>query len=232
VLLQLVAKGLLTDYRDEFGSLDTLGMVRFVADQVVGRVVERTGARPLIQSLIDAVPGREEDADLLDRGYHLELFAWRERHVLDAVARRLKRGVDEGRDAFEVFNQAQDHVLLAARVHVDRVVLEEFVAAVDRCDDAAVAGLLDTLCDLHALSNLEKDRAWFLEHGRLSSARAKGVISAVNRLCAELRPHARGLVDAFGIPDPAVAAPIALGEELERQRRKRRVDEGEELPLA
>ena len=33
VLLQLVAKGLLTDYRDSFGDLDTLGMVRFGAKQ-------------------------------------------------------------------------------------------------------------------------------------------------------------------------------------------------------
>ena len=34
VLLQLVAKGLLTSYRDAFGDLDTLGTVRFVARQV------------------------------------------------------------------------------------------------------------------------------------------------------------------------------------------------------
>ena len=46
VLLQLVAKGLLTDYRDAFGDLDTLGMARFAAGLVgVDAVVERTGLR-------------------------------------------------------------------------------------------------------------------------------------------------------------------------------------------
>ena len=39
--------------------------------------------------------------------------------------------------------------------------------------------------------------------------RAKSVIGAVNELCIELRPHARTLVDAFGVPDAAIAAPIA-----------------------
>jgi acyl-CoA oxidase len=221
VLMQLVAKGLLTDFRDEFGSLDTLGMVRFVTDQVVETVVERTRVRKLVQTLMDAVPGREEETDLLDRGWHLQLFEWREKHVLEGVARRLKRGIDEGRDAFEVFNECQDHVLLAARAHVERVILEQFVAAIDRCEDEAVAELLDRICDLHVMSNLERDRAWFLEHGRLTGARSKAIITAVNDLCRELRPRARLLVDAFGVPDEAVAAPIALGAEARRQTEKR-----------
>jgi acyl-CoA oxidase len=37
------------------------------------------------------------------------------------------------------------------------------------------------------------------------------VIAAVNELCATLRPHARTLVDAFGVPEAALAAPIAEG---------------------
>jgi len=67
VLLQLVAKGLLTNFRDEFGSMDTVGMVRYVADQVVGAVLERTAARSLAQWIADLMPGSEEEANLLDR---------------------------------------------------------------------------------------------------------------------------------------------------------------------
>ena len=217
VLLQLVAKGLLTDYRDEFGSLDALGMVRFAAGQVIDTVVERTAARKLIQTLIDAVPGREEETDLLDRGWHLDLFEWREAHVIDGLARRIRGGVNAGRAAFDVFNDAQDHVLLAARVHIDRVVFEQFVAAIDRCDDPDVAEVLDRLCNLHALATIEADKAWFLEHGRLSAPRSKAVTAEVNDLCRQVRPLARTLVDAFAIPDEALAAPIALGEEQHRQ---------------
>ncbi|MBW3561149.1 MAG: acyl-CoA dehydrogenase family protein [Actinobacteria bacterium] len=216
VLMQLVARGLLTDFRDEFGGLDTLGMVRFVADQAVETVLERTSARQLFQSVFDAV-GRDEERDLRDREYHLDLFQWREGHVVTGVARRLKSGIDEGRDPFEVFNEAQDHVLLAARVHIDRVILERFVSAIERCEDPEVQEMLEQLCDLYALSTIEEDRAWFMEHGRLTATRSKLVIRAVNELCAELRPHAETLVDAFGIPDEAIKAPIALGEEARRQ---------------
>ena len=221
VLLQLVAKGLLTDFSDEFRSLDTLGTARFVAEKALTIVVERTAARSLIQSLIDAVPRRGDDPDVRDRGWHLELFEWRERHVLEGVAMRMRRGVEDGADLFNVFNAVQDHVLLAAKAHIDRVVLEQFVAAVAACDDPEIAPLLDRLCDLHALATIERDRAWFLEHGRLTARRSKAVIAAVGDLCREVRPHALSLVDAFGIPDQAIAAPIALGAEERRQAMRR-----------
>jgi acyl-CoA oxidase len=218
VLLQLVAKGLLMDYRDQFGDLDTLGMLRFVAGQVASHVIERTAARSLVERLIVAAPGRDDDTDLLDRGWHLRLFEDREKHVLEGLARRLRRATAPGADPFEVFNGAQDHVLRAARVHVDRVVLEAFVAGIDECADPAVAALLERVCDLYVLSNIEADRAWFLEHGRMSATRSKAVVAAVNQLCGELRPHAVTMVDAFGIPDEWLGAPIALGAEARRQR--------------
>lgn len=211
VLLQLVAKGLLTSYRDHFGELDTLGTVRFVTDQVVSSVIERTVAGQLIQRLVAAATSRGDGNDLLDRGYHLELFEWREKHVLDGLARRMRKGITSGREPFEVFNGAQDHLLRAARVHVDRVVLESFVAAIDECDDPAAKALLDQVCDLYALSAIEDDRAWFLEHGRLTPKRAKAVTAAVNDLCRALRPNARTLVDAFGIPEEAFDLPMLTG---------------------
>ncbi len=221
VLLQLVAKGLLTSYRDHFGDLDTLGTVRFVTDQFVGTVIERTAARGLLQRLLGTAPSSDDETGLGDRAWHVRLFEDREKHVLDGLARRLRAAGSGKADPFEVFNAAQDHVLRAARVHVERVVLEAFVDAIDRCDDPAVKALLDRVCDLYVLCEVETDRAWFLEHNRLTARRAKQVTAAVNDLCRELRPHMRTLVDGFGIPPQWVDAPIAQGAEARRQDQAR-----------
>jgi acyl-CoA oxidase len=133
----------------------------------------------------------------------------------------------DGADPFDVFNDCQDHVLVAARAHVHREILEAFCAAIERATDDLRAAL-ERLCDLYALSELERDRAWFQEHGRISSTRAKMVTRAVNGLCAGLRPHAEDLVDAFGIPDEILAAPIGLpGGEASRTSS---ADIGDELP--
>jgi acyl-CoA oxidase len=220
VLLQLVAKTLLTNFRDEFGSMDSIGMVRFVAEQVVETVLERTAARSIAQRLVDAVPGRDEDVSLLDRGHQLELFQFRAKHTLEGVTRRMRKGMGDGDDPFDVFNSVQDHVFGAAQAQLDLEVLELFAAAVERCEDPPTKELLNLLCDLHVMALLERERGWFLEHGRLTPARSKAVISAVNELCAKVRPHAELLVEAFGIPDAVLSAPIALGDEARRQRAK------------
>ena len=217
VLLQLVAKGLLTGYRDAFGSLDGWGRVAFVAEQVRETVLERTAARGLIQRLVDAVPGRDDDVPFTSRGWQLAAFEDREKHLLDGAIRRLRRNAARpGIAPFDVFNDVQDHVLNAAQAHVDRVVLEAFVAGIARTTDPAARALLSAVCDLYALSTIEADKGWFLEHGRLTPARARALTGAVNELLGQLRPHLRTLVDAFAIPDAWLNCAV-LREEPARQ---------------
>src|SRR4051794_2916103 len=213
VLLQLVAKSLLTDYRESFGKLDPLGTARFVAAQAVEIAVEKAALRPLIERLRDVVPNRSDaagpDAGLRDDAYHSGLLRFREQHMLSGVARRLKAGIDAGDEPFEVFNRCQDHVIAAGRAHVDRVVLEAFQAAVRDAPEEIRAGLRDVY-DLHALATIEAERAWYLEHGRLSPGRSKAITALVNELCALVRPAAVDLVDAFGIPGSAVEVPLVV----------------------
>ncbi len=217
VLLQLVAKGLLTGYRDAFGSLDGWGKAQFVADQVRETVLERTAARSLIARLVDAVPGRDEEVSLLDRGWQLRASKDREKHILDGAIKRLRRGAARKDIApFDIFNDVQDHVLRTAVTHIDRIVLEAFVAGIERATDPAAQALLSRVCDLYALTTIEADKGWFLEHGRLTPTRAKAVTSTVNQLLKELRPHMRTLVDAFAIPDAWVKSSI-VDREGERQ---------------
>ncbi len=213
VLLQLVAKGLLTNFRDEFESMDTVATMRFLADQVVGAVLENTPVKGVAQWIADIWPLSEAETSIMDRRYHRFLLVWREKHVLEAAARRLRKMMAGNGDAFAAFNAVQDHLLLAARAHVDRVVLEQFIAAIDRCEDGETKALLDKVCDLHVMALLERERGWFLEHGQLSAARAKAVITNVNRLCQELRPQARMLVDAFGIPEDLLPALLRQKQE-------------------
>src|SRR4051812_18517386 len=213
VLLQLVAKGLLTDYSTEFEEMDQLGMVRFVAGLAVETVIERTSVHKLFERVRDLLPGGDQwdqEAGVLDSDYQLAMLRFREEHILAGVARRLKRGIDSGMNPGEVFSRVQDHVIHAARAHVERLVLEAFVEKVRAMpeDDNRVA--LSLLCDLHALSVIEADRAWFMEHGRLTVVRSKEVSRRIGSLCRRVRPLARDLVDAFGVPEEMLRSPGLL----------------------
>ena len=215
VLLQLVAKGLLTDYASEFEDMDQFGMVRFVAGLAVETVIERTSVHKLFQAIRDVLPGGDEwdqEAGLLDPAYQQAMLRFREEHMLGGVARRLKRGIDDGLNPGAVFSRVQDHVIAAANAHVERLVLDAFVARTAALPDGDTKVALNLLCDLFALDCIESDRAWFMEHGRLSSARSKAISREVSDLCRKVRPLAVDLVDAFGIPEPMLRAEELVGD--------------------
>jgi acyl-CoA oxidase len=131
--------------------------------------------------------------------------------MLAGVARRLKRGIDNGMNPGEVFSRVQDHVIGAARAHVERLVLEAFVDKVRAMPEGDHRAALGLLCDLHALSTIEADRAWFMEHGRLTTQRSKAISREVNNLCRRIRPIAVDLVDAFGVPPEMLRSPELIG---------------------
>ena len=201
VLLQLLAKGMLTDYKSDFQELDTRGAILFGARQVTTSVIEHTIGGSIIQRLISGAPGKDGDNALEDRGGQLAVFEDRESHLTETLAMRLRRAGEEGADSFRVFNEAQDHLLESARAHIDRIALEAFVTAIEEAPDGPGRDLLNLVCDLFVFSTVEANRAWFIEHGRLSASQSKGVVARVNELCGELRPHAATLVGGFGIPD-------------------------------
>ena len=212
ILLQLVAKGLLTDYADEFENLDQLRMMRFVAGVAVETVIERTSVHKLLDRVRDVLPAGDTDTDpdagILDTSYHLNLLRWREEHMLSAVARRLKHGMDDGGEPAAVFSRVQDHVIGAAWAHVERLLLEAFVDRVETMPEGQNKLAMQLLCDLFALSAIEADRAWFMEHGRFSNAKSKAVTAMVNELCRRVRPIAGQLVDAFDIGPEMLRAEI------------------------
>jgi acyl-CoA oxidase len=109
-----------------------------------------------------------------------------------------------------VFRAVQNHAANAARAHMERVILESFAAAVQSTPEGAMRDALSRLCDLYALYHIELDRGYLQEHGRLTGPRCKAVTRAVNDLCNQVRGDAEALVDAFGIPDEVLRAPIGV----------------------
>lgn len=200
VLMQLVAKALLTNYRTQFGT------DRF------GRVVRYLTARTAetLAALNPILSRQQDEGHLRDAEWQCSTFAYRERRLLGSVARRLKARLDAGADTFEAFRACQDHLLALAEAHVERVTLEAFRAAIAAEADMAVRMALEPLAQLYAMSRLEAHLDWYLEKGVFEAPKARAVRAQVNTLCGEIRPDAVAYVDGFGIPDDILAAPIAF----------------------
>jgi acyl-CoA oxidase len=139
----------------------------------------------------------------------MNAFTYRERDILTSSAKRLKRHIDSGMDSFDAFNVSQHHLVQVGLAYVERIILEQFMLGVKRTKDPGCRVVLQKLCSLFALSQLEKNRGWYLEQGYMEGVKTKAIRKLVNQLCWDVRKEAVPLVNAFGIPDALLAAPIA-----------------------
>jgi len=200
VLMQLVAKGCLTQYRDQFHEMSLFGLLHHLGTRTASVL---TDFNPILAR-------NASEAHLRDPAFQLEAFRHREEHLLTTAASRIKSRLDRGMDPFEAFRECLDHLLRLANAHVERVILEPFTAAVE-ASSGGEREVLTLLRDLFALWRIEEDRGWFLETGHMEGVKTKAIRALVDRLCAETRRHALPLIEAWGIPDECLAAPIAFG---------------------
>ena len=199
VLCQLVARSLLTKFRQEFNEEGIFGVLRFIG----GRITSQFGE-------LSPLAVRNTDAEhLRDPAFHLAAFRFREERLLYSVAMRLRRKIKGGIKSYEAYLQVQTQLVALALAYVERLVLEQFRAKVVAENDEELREVLQQLCDLYALHTIEQHKGWFFEYDFLSPAKSKAIRREVDRLCAEVRVHAAGLVDAFAIPSTVLAAPIA-----------------------
>jgi acyl-CoA oxidase len=222
VLLQLVAKRLLTDYSRRFAKADVGVLARYVVEQAADRTVSGSGLRTLAQNISDRGSVARSVEQLRETGAQRALLTDRVETMVAEVAGRLRPGTKASKQvAADLFNANQSSVIDAARAHAELLQWEAFTDALDEIDDEGTRVVLTWVRDLFGLGLVEKHLAWYLINGRLSPKRAQAVTAYIDRLIARLRPHAQDLVDAFGYGPEHIRASIATGAEAVRQTEAR-----------
>lgn len=218
VLLQLVAKRLLTDYSAQFRKAGFGVMARYVAAQAADRAMHGVGLRRLAQTVADFGSTARSVVDLRDEETQRELLTDRVEAMIAEIAGRLRdaRKLSKA-EAAAVFNRNQNELIEAARAHAELLQWEAFTRALHRTEHEGTRQVLTWVRDLFGLGLVEQHLAWYLIHGRLSSQRAQAVTAYIDRLVERLRPYALDLVDAFGYEQAHLRAAIASGAEQERQ---------------
>lgn len=229
VLLQLVAKALLLEYKSTWGDMDLRGTAQKTAAMLGQTVLERTTARSVIERLVAVADRKPESGRIRARGWHVQLFEFREKHTVEGLAKRMRAaGKLQGAEQQAAIMACQPHMLEAAKAHVDRVVLEAFIEGIEECEDDYIKAILVKVCDLYALSTVEANRAWFLEHEVFDAKRSKSITATVDDLCGELRPKARELAEGLGVPEEWLKHPReAVPPLLPRPARAPRMPAGE-----
>ncbi|GAA1831243.1 acyl-CoA dehydrogenase [Agromyces salentinus] len=218
VLLQLVAKRLLTDYSKQFAKADVGAMARYVVSQTAERAYHGTGLRRLGQNIADLGSTARSVAELRDTDTQRSMLTDRVETMVAEIAGRLREARKLSKvEGAALFNRNQNELIEAARAHAELLQWEAFTRGLDKVADPETKQVLTWVRDLFGLGLIEQHAAWYLINGRLSPKRAQSVTAYIDRLIERLRPHAQDLVDAFGYGPEHLRAKIASGAEQERQ---------------
>ncbi|MER1997461.1 MAG: acyl-CoA dehydrogenase [Arthrobacter sp.] len=218
VLLQLVAKRLLADYAKEFQGADFGVLARYVVGQATERTLHRSGLRQIVQTVADTGSEKKSAIALRDPRAQHDLLADRVATMVAEVAGELQKARKLPKaEAAAVFNRNQHDLIEAARAHAELLQWEAFTRGLERIEDEGTRQVVTWLRDLFGLGLIEKNLAWYLMHGRLSTQRARTLGEYINRLLAKIRPHAMDLVNAFGYGPEHLRAAVASGAEKQRQ---------------
>jgi len=199
VLLQLAAKGILSDFKAEFNSAGFTSVLKLLQSQLSDKL---TAINPLYSNKVDA-------EHLYNPKFHKHAFNYRTRRLTYTLAMRIRGYIKKGMPSYQAFLKVQTHLLALGKAYSTELaysIFSEFCAAVE---DEAYRELLEKVGTLHALQQIHLDARWYLEQGYLGSTKSKAIRQRVERLSTELRPHIEVLVDGFGIPKNCLTAPIA-----------------------
>ncbi|MEM7573671.1 MAG: acyl-CoA dehydrogenase [Bacteroidota bacterium] len=198
VLMQLVAKSVLADFKKAFAEDGNWAVLRYLGRRLNTRITEQN---PIVI--------RQTERHQIDNpSFYQAAFHFRNRRLTQTLASRFRSYLKSGSNAFEAALECQTHMMAAANAYVEQLILDQFIATIDRQPAGPEKEVLAKVCSLYALHTIEGHRAWYLESNYISGNKSKAIRKAVDLLCQELRPEAGGLVDAFGIPDDLLGAPI------------------------
>lgn len=198
VLMQLVAKGLLSSFRQEFNDAGFMGAIRYLASQVSDSFLS-----------LNPIYKRKTDVEhLLDQDFHRHAFQFRQRKLLYSLGSRMRNMFRKRITPYDVFLRTQNHMIEMAQAYVELIILEEFQSKLSALNESPEKELLLPVYQLFALETIETHRAWYLEQDYLEYVKTKAIRHTVDRLCEQIRPHCRPLVDAFGLSNHLLGAEI------------------------
>ncbi len=189
VLIQLVAKGLLSDFSREFHDEGFRAVFRRLMQQANTSITEK--------NLLNV--RKTDAAHLLDPVFHREALRFREKHLLHTVALRMRRYIKQKLSSTDAFLRCQNHMIALAHAYVDRVILKAYHKALETCP-MEIQPTLRHCAEIYALDMISRHKDYYLEHGYMEGSKTKAVRRILRQRIQSLKGSSLALVEAWGIP--------------------------------
>jgi acyl-CoA oxidase len=191
VLMQLVAKSVLTEFKQEFHDGGYMAIAKHILKRVTTAWVDK-----------NPIATRNSNAEhLLSEEFHQQALAYREEKLLFTLSDRMRSFIKKKLNASEIFLRTQTHMIALANTNVERFINDEFVKHLAKMEKSPEKEALQLMQQIFALDAINRDKGWFLENDFISGDKSKAIRKVLVKCYRMVRPNAAAYVKAFGIPE-------------------------------
>jgi acyl-CoA oxidase len=201
VLMQLVSKALLTDFKQEFHEGGFMAIARNVMKRVENKFV--------LQNPISTHNSNAEH--ILSQDFMASAFEFREEKLLFSLSDRMQSFMKKKISPNEIFLRVQTHMVSLAHAHIEHFIYKEFAGKINEIADSKEKDALNLMLQTYSLNAIYEDRAWFLENDFISGEKSKSIRKILTNLYKQIRPNSHLYIEAFAISDELLKAKIVIG---------------------
>ena len=200
--MQLVAKGLLTEFKQNFHDEGFRAVISFLLRKAKHKIKEN--------NVIDK--NNVDQGHLMSIDFITRAFKYRYDKILINLSERMRKYLGRKVDPYQAFLKTQIHMTDLADAYIDMICLKSMVDAMQKCKNVKTQKMLKQIIQVYGINAILELNGWYLETDYISGNQSKALRRVKNKLLQMTRPFAGELVDAFGIPQELLRAPIAAQE--------------------
>lgn len=202
VLMQLVAKGLLTSFKESFHEASSRAVIKVIMAKIGFT----------LRTWNEFEKRNTSSSHLTSPDTIIELLDFRYQKSLISLSQRMRKFIKRRINPYQAFLKSQTHMIDLADAYIDLLVFEKFREKIESCQEENLKDVLTKLLILHGLHNLYENKGWYLENEVMQGVKTKAIRRLKAKLMKELRDEMGELVKAFLIPSSLISAPIAFRE--------------------
>jgi len=186
-------------------------LMQKVAKELMGSVEKKEYKLPeLTQCPMRELPNKEKISDVETL---LNLIKWREISLIKELGKVSYEKMAKGGTFYDVWMKEDNYLVQGLALAFGERVVAEFCTNELRLCPSGVRKVLDLMVRTYLAHVVLENLSWYLIHGTVNAKAATELKSTYREWIHEIHPQALNIVNAFGIPEHLLTAPIAQNYE-------------------
>jgi acyl-CoA oxidase len=190
VLMQLVAKGLLTEFKESFNDDAFMSTMKYIG----GKIGFTFSEYNFLSSR------NTSSSHLVDDEFISDTLRYREKKHLVTLADRMNAYNKKNVNPHEAFLKSQVHMVDAAKAYIERLVYRNMKDRLNTLPDSPEKSVLDTICRFYGLTIIMDNRNFYLETDYMDGSKTKALRRVYSEQMAKVTALSSDIVKTFRLP--------------------------------